>query len=208
MKNLTLFSENSERYDKWYENHYDLFLAELAAIEKVMPQHKNGIEIGIGTGRFAAPLGIKYGIDPVPEMLKKAAERGIDTKEGFAENLPYADHFFDYALMTTTLCFLDNIDKAFEEVARVLETECLFTVAFIDRNSQLGKDYKNKKKEGSFYSNVNFCSPDDIILKMENAGFVIKEKYQALLPYTDVPFQPVPGTGDGAFVVINGKNCR
>jgi hypothetical protein len=33
-----------------------------------LPKSNNGIEIDVGSGRFAAPLGIKVGIDPSSEM--------------------------------------------------------------------------------------------------------------------------------------------
>ena len=204
MKTKALFAENAELYDQWYEKHYDLFLAELAAIEKLMPKHKQGIEIGVGTGRFAAPLGIKFGIDPVPEMLEKAAKRGITVKKGFAENLPYEDNSFDYALMTTTICFLDDIDQAFAEVERVLQVGSIFTVAFIDKDSYLGQKYQTRKYD-SFYSQANFCSPDGLYTRLKNANLKVIETYQTLLPTSDDPFASDAGHGKGAFIIINSK---
>lgn len=204
MGKLKVFAENAQHYDEWFEKHYDLFLAELAAIEKVMPKHKRGIEIGVGTGRFAAPLGIKYGIDPVSEMLQKAAARGVEVEEGFAEDLPYPSKSFDYVLMTTTICFLNDIDKAFMEISRILESEGIFTIAFIDKNSYLGKDYQ-KRKQDLFYSEATFCSTEGISSRLKNAGFEIIETYQTLLPGADNPFESDLGYGKGAFVIINSK---
>ncbi len=34
--------------------------------------------------------------------------------DGVAEKLPFEDHFFDFALMVTTICFLDNVKQAAE----------------------------------------------------------------------------------------------
>ena len=204
MGNLKAFAENAQHYDEWFEKHYDLFLTELAAIDKLMPEHERGIEIGVGTGRFAAPLGIKFGIDPVPEMLKKAAKRGIEVQEGFAEELPYLSDSFDYVLMTTTICFLDDIDKAFGEVARILQPGGVFTVAFIDKNSHLGKIYKKRKKD-LFYSQATFCSSEGLYTRLENAGFQITETYQTLLPDADNPFESNSGYSEGAFVILNSK---
>ena len=48
----------------------------------------NYIEIGVGTGRFAAPLGIKVGVDPSMTMLTYAAKRGVLGLQGTAEALP------------------------------------------------------------------------------------------------------------------------
>ena len=207
MGNLKVFAENAERYDKWFEKHYAVFLAELAAIQKAMPKHERGIEIGVGSGRFAAPLGIEFGIDPVPEMLQKAAARGIKVQQGFAENLPYPSDSFDYALMTTTICFLDNIDQAFAEVARILQTNGIFTVAFIDKNSQIGQKYQ-KDKNNLFYSNATFYSPDDICTRLENAGLRVMETCQTLFPDPNNSFESCSGYGRGAFVIINSKKSN
>jgi ubiquinone/menaquinone biosynthesis C-methylase UbiE len=207
MGKIKVFAENAERYDQWFEQHYNIFIAELAAIQKAMPNHERGIEIGVGSGRFAAPLGIKFGIDPVPEMLQKAAARGIEVQQGFAENLLYPSNSFDYALMTCTICFLDNIDQAFAEVARVLEIDRMFTVAFIDKNSQLGQKYQNQKNN-LFYASATFYSPDGIYTKLENAGFEVMETYQTLLPGSNDSFENCSGYGKGAFVVINSKKIK
>lgn len=38
----------------------------------LLPNIGKGVEIGVGTGRFSAPLGIKLGVDPSWEMSKLA----------------------------------------------------------------------------------------------------------------------------------------
>ena len=204
MESLKIFAENVERYDQWYEKHSDFFFAELAAIKKVIPAFTKGIEIGIGTGRFAASLGIKFGIDPIYEMLEKAKRRGIKVTQACGENIPYENASFDYALMTTTICFLDDIDRAFAEVARILQENGTFTVAFIDRESHLSKGYQGRTKD-SFYSNALFYSSKEVIKKLEYAEFKIKDIFQTLLSESEDTFQCKPGYGQGAFVVINSE---
>ena len=204
MKDIDIFAQNVQRYDQWFERHYHVFLAELATIEKIMPKHHNGIEIGVGTGRFAAPLGIKFGIDPVPEMLEKAASRGIQVQEGVAENIPYPDASFDYVLMTTTVCFLNDIPKAFSEVARILQDKGNFTIAFIDKDSPVGKKYRRRKNH-PFYSQAHFFSPEGIYQHLAGAGFEVKSTYQTLLPDTNCEFDCCEGYGRGSFVVITSQ---
>ena len=108
---------------------------------ELMPDCNRKLEVGVGSGRFAAPLGIGHGIDPVDEMLAIAKSRGIKTVKGVAEDLPYDDNSFDYVLMTTTVCFLDDIHKAFSEAYRVLAQDRFIIVAFVDRKSRIGKKY-------------------------------------------------------------------
>ena len=65
--------------------------------------------------RFAAPLGIRLGVDPSLEMSRIAQKRGIDVVHGRAEDLPFDDTSMDFVLMVTTLCFLDDVEQAFAE---------------------------------------------------------------------------------------------
>lgn len=39
-------------------------------MQELLPMHGSGIEIGVGTGRFALPLGIKQGIEPSRSMTE------------------------------------------------------------------------------------------------------------------------------------------
>ena len=56
------------------------------------------------------------------EMMAKwgfqsLSRKGIELVNGVAEALPSADLKFDFALMVTTICFLDNIKAAFLEAS-------------------------------------------------------------------------------------------
>ena len=76
--------------------------------------------MGIGTGRFAVPLAIKYGIESCKRMRDIAITKGIDVIDGVAEDLPLDNDSFDYVLMITTICFLDDIEKALSEAYRII----------------------------------------------------------------------------------------
>ena len=106
----------------------------------------NGIEIGVGTGRFAAPLGVKRGIEPSRPMAELARKKGVEVTSGVAEKLPFGDGEFDFALMVTTVCFLDDMDLAFHEVHRVLRPGGPFLIGFIDRESPLGREYSESAR--------------------------------------------------------------
>ncbi len=58
------FEAISKEYDQWFDDNKVTFLSELAAVKYFLPKQGKGLEIGIGTGRFAMELGIKYGIEP------------------------------------------------------------------------------------------------------------------------------------------------
>ena len=75
---MNIFNHNYKKYDLWYERNKFAYLSELEAVKKVLPKRGEGLEIGVGTGRFAAPLGITAGVDPSKNMIKIAKKRGID----------------------------------------------------------------------------------------------------------------------------------
>ena len=47
--------------------------------------------MGIKTGRFAVPLGIRWGMDPSIRMVKMAKARGLQVVASRAEALPFKD---------------------------------------------------------------------------------------------------------------------
>ena len=77
MPRIEAFEAHTQRYEAWFDQHQAAYLSELLALRALVPWSGRGLEIGVGTARFAAPLGIQVGIDPSPKMLELAATRGI-----------------------------------------------------------------------------------------------------------------------------------
>lgn len=50
------------RHDGWFERHRFVYESELLAVKEQLPEGGKGSEIGVGSGRFAAPLNIKQGL--------------------------------------------------------------------------------------------------------------------------------------------------
>lgn len=69
---IKVFDENALDYDNWFERHNTAFQTELLAIKQAIPFHKKGIEIGVGTGRFAEYFGITDGVEPSENMAQIA----------------------------------------------------------------------------------------------------------------------------------------
>jgi ubiquinone/menaquinone biosynthesis C-methylase UbiE len=93
------FQSYHQRYEAWFETHQAAYFSELLAVRAFVPRVGFGLEIGVGSGRFAGPLGIQVGVDPSPAMLALAVRRGIEGVEGTAEQLPFAAESFDHALV-------------------------------------------------------------------------------------------------------------
>lgn len=199
------FEEHTERYEGWFKEHEDAYQSELKALRRLLPAPGYGIEIGVGSARFAAPLGMEVGIDPAGKMLGYARKRGIDAVKGVAEYLPFKDGTFDTALIVTTICFVDDIPKTLAEANRVLTADGTLVIGYIDKNSPVGRIYQEKKKANPFYREAVFVSTEELVEELETAGFTDFEFVQTIYHWLDEIEGPEPieeGYGDGSFVGI------
>jgi len=202
------FEEYTQKYEKWFDTNRFAYESELEAVRIMLPKQGKGVEIGVGSGKFAVPLEVKFGLDPSPKMRALAEKRGIEVKEGIAEKLPYKTEMFDYALMVTTLCFLDDIHIAFKEIHRILNSGGFFINGFIDKESELGKFYQKHKQESDFYKVAKFYSVDEVVGVLKKENFENFEFVQTIFQdLSDVSTtEPIEsGHGRGSFVVIKAK---
>ncbi|PLV59995.1 class I SAM-dependent methyltransferase [Thermotoga sp. KOL6] len=202
-----MFDQFVKKYDEWFLKNRLVYLSELRAVKSILPKGR-GIEIGVGTGRFAVPLGIKIGVEPSKKMAEVARKRGIFVLKGTAEKLPLKDESFDFAIMVTTICFVDNPRKALEEVHRVVKREGYVIVGIVDRESFLGKEYEANKEKSVFYRNARFFSTENLLDLLRTTGFGNFKIVQTLFkhPTEVLVVEPVKdGYGKGAFVVIRAE---
>lgn len=196
----------TDEYENWFKENELIFQSELLALKQVIPIGKEGIEIGIGSGIFAEKLNIKFGIDPSDRMLDYAKQRNLVAQKGFAENLPYPDKSFDFAAFITSICFVSNPEKALKEAHRIIKDKGDLIIAFIDKESSLGKTLELEKEDSKFYRHAKFYSVNEMTSMIVNYHFEITEIIQTLTEMKlKNPENPMKGHGNGSFVVIKGK---
>lgn len=202
---MDVFERHGDRYEAWFDRHPAAYASELAAVRELWPADADGLEIGVGAGHFAAPLGICSAVEPATAMRQRAAARGIAAVDGMAERLPFPDGRFDAALMVTTICFVADPAQSLREMFRVLRPGGCAVVAFVDRASPLGREYEQNREKSVFYQTARFFDTAEVTALLAAAGFAGLEYRQTLFAHPDrmqTPDPVRPGSGEGAFVAI------
>ncbi|MBU0570564.1 class I SAM-dependent methyltransferase [Patescibacteria group bacterium] len=199
-----IFDKYHRKYDEWYDKNKFAYLSELDAVRTVIPEKGHGLEIGVGSGRFAGPLGIDVGIDTSKKMVEFARKRGVDARLGVGEKLSFKDSTFDYVAIIVTLCFVQDPEKVITESARVLKPAGKIIIGVIDKESSLGKFYQ--KKRSAFYNYAHFFTIEEIVQMLRSSGFSDFSYYQTIFDHPDklnAVEKPQKGFGKGGFVVIS-----
>lgn len=202
------FVRHHGRYESWFERHRAAYVSELLAVRALLPWSGRGVEIGVGTGRFAGPLGVQFGIDPAVEMLAYACARGIRGACAVAEALPFPDATFDHALVVTTICFVEDVAAMLGEAHRVLKMRGQLVIGFIDRDSGLGQYYLSRQAQSVFYREARFHSAGEVERSLSAAGFAGPVWVQTLAGPPDETREieaSWAGRGEGAFVVVRAR---
>jgi ubiquinone/menaquinone biosynthesis C-methylase UbiE len=168
---VRVFDQYAEDYDLWFDTHPEIYHEQLAILHSHLPRNGTGLEVGVGSGRYAAPLGIRHGLDPSESLLSRAYVRGIEPVRGIGESLPYHSGIFDYVLMMTVICFMDDIVTPFREAYRVLRPEGTLIIGFIEKSGEIARQERGRKLPGRFLRHAEFRSTEEVIMSLAAERF-------------------------------------
>lgn len=204
------FEAHTGRYEAWFERNPHAYAAEVRAVRRLLPDG-DVAEVGVGTGRFAASLGISRGVEPSAAMADRARARGITVERGVAEDLPWSNASLDGVLLVTTVCFVDDLGQALTEALRVLRPRGAVVIGMVDRASPLGAQVAARQARSPFYAVADLLTASAVLDVMARVGFTELVAVQTLLepPGAVGPdARPVDGHGEGGFVVLRGQRPR
>ncbi len=196
-----VFDTLALRYDRWYEEPFgkSAYALEVEAIRKVLSPFGRGLEVGVGTGRFASALGFQFGIDVSFQELRIARQRGVRVVLGDASKMPFPSGVFDAVLIVVSICFFEDPHAVLMEVRRVMGRGGQLILGLVLKDSPWAKFYMEKGQRGHpFYSIARFYSLSEIWSMLSQTGFTVRDVVSTLItsPRDDIPV--------GNDLVLNG----
>jgi len=134
------------------------------------------LDLGAGTGvmsefAYACREDLQFtAADPAEGMLKFSADY-IQTHRAFAEELPFEANSFEAILIGEALHHFSDVDKAFQEIVRVLNKEGKLFIYDFDPSTFLGSILCRAEK--LLGEPGNFFSPAILKKMLEDHGFSV-----------------------------------
>ena len=191
-----VFDWGAARYDAWYDTPRGgaIWAEELDAICPLLAGlPRPWLEVGVGTGRFAACLGIEVGVDPALHALRFASNRGIRVAAARGEALPFRTATFGAVLITVTLCFVADPLAVLREAQRVMRPAGGMVLGLILAQSPWGQHYQRLAAQGHpTYRSARFLPWRDVIALLHTAGLRIVRTRSALFWSPEAEPAPQP----------------
>ncbi len=143
---------------------------------KPLTNHAPVLDLGAGTGimsefAYACREDLQFtAVDPAEGMLKFSAEY-IETHMAHAERLPFEVSSFEAIIIGEALHHFNDVDKALQEIVRVLKEEGKLFIYDFDSSTFMGKILC--KVEKILGEPGNFFAPIELKKILESHGFSV-----------------------------------
>lgn len=198
-----LFDRLAGRYDAWYDGPAGaaVFSSETRCLRPLLTGlPRPWVEVGTGSGRFAAALGADLGLDPAAGLLALARSRGARVVRGVGERLPFRDGAFGAVLIVVTLCFAGDPAALLAEAGRTVRGDGAVVLGMVFADSPWGRFYQRKAAAGhTFYAAARFLTRSETLTLVNSAGLRVQAARSTLYqPPSDSPVPETARDGDGA----------
>lgn len=190
------FDNAAGSYDDFYSNPIgqQIDLIEKSIISQYLRRLNCQIlvELGCGTGHWTSFFSSEgftvIGLDISIKMLETANKKNIPGSVFLKQDvhlLPFLDNSIENIASITAIEFVEDQEKVFSEIKRVLKPGGAFIIGCLNINSQLGKT----KSENELFRNADFFSSDSLNIhlckfgKPEIRGCVYLNEKNEILDY-------------------------
>lgn len=192
---MAVFDDEAKSYDKWYKtklgNFVDKVEKECAFSLFDIKQGMRVLDIGCGTGNYSielSDLGCEVtGIDVSDDMLNIAREKSrikgydIDFYNMNVYDLEFEDEYFDAVFSMAAFEFVEDIERALEEIFRVIKKDGEILIGTINKDSKWGEFYLSKEvQKNSVFKYAKFKTLEDF--KKFNEEKIIETKECLFIP--------------------------
>jgi ubiquinone/menaquinone biosynthesis C-methylase UbiE len=121
------------------------------------------LDVGCGIGSFEQHLPTLniIGLDISEDMLEEARKRSDKTFiQGNATDLEFHDSTFDAVFTVTTLEFLDDYQKAVQEIARVTNPRGKLVVMMLNPHSEYFRE--NVRRPGDYFQRIKHTNTKEM----------------------------------------------
>jgi len=154
---MSFFDSAAKNYDSWYQTKMGSFVdrVETQCVMRLcgLPKGSRILDMGCGSGNFSvklARLGYEVvGIDLSKEMLSLAKEKArkeglsIEFHEMNVYDLKFDDESFDGVFSVAAIEFIPKLQKAMDELMRVVKSGHPIMIGTIHKDSSWGRMYES-----------------------------------------------------------------
>lgn len=192
---MSIFDVEAKTYDSWYSTKMGAYVDEVETdcAFKLFPikEGMQVLDVGCGTGNFSIKLAEKgckvVGIDMSTEMLKIAKEKArcrnlnIEFYKMDVLDLKFQDEYFDGVFSMAVFEFIQNPDRAIDEMFRVLRKDGHLLIGTINRDSRWGQMYLTEEfQKNSVFKYANFKTVEEI--KNLKKDYLVKVRQCLYIP--------------------------
>ena len=149
------YDKYASEYDAWFIKNENVLETEAALVAKTLENAGRVLSIGCGSGLFEMimkkrwNISVTDGIEPSRSMAEIAGKRGMEVTIGTAEEVEAheLDGRYDTLLFNGCPCYINNLQKAFDNTARFLRKGGKAIVIDIPKEMQRINAYVEKLKQ-------------------------------------------------------------
>lgn len=183
------FDKIAHKYDFFTKKRELHYRSLKKLLRSLIPEGKNVLEVGCGTGDVLASLKPKvgYGFDISSQMIKLAKEK-YTSKENLSFSTSWPKRSFDYIFMSDVVEHLDDPKKTFKKIAGLMDNKTIFVNTMMNPIwfpvEAVYNFFGWKMPEGPHKRR----SYEDLKVLANEAGMkVVKHDYKLLMPIR-IPF--------------------